>query len=79
MLVLAAEFAGGVVVDYDIRIDAVALDDPALAVFGVGGKFGFTEVAAVGEWQGAGNADDSTPGAFADEFAEAFFAETIGE
>jgi hypothetical protein len=68
--VLPRELAAWVVVDDDIGVDAVAFDDPLLAVDGVGGELGFAQGAAVDEGDGAADADGAAPAAFADQLAE---------
>jgi hypothetical protein len=70
LVVGASVLARGVVVDYDVGIDAVAFDDPLLAVDGVGGELGFAQGAAVDEGDGAADADGAAPAAFADQLAE---------
>src|SRR5690606_8103210 len=69
---------GGVVDDFDIRIDAVAFDAPGAVVF-IEAEGGDGGVAAIDEAGVAGDADESAPGAGADEFAEAGLLEVIGE
>src|SRR5688500_16732630 len=53
LLIDAGVFLGGVVVDDDVGIDAVAFDHPVLAGRIVGGELGLVEIAAVEEGQRA--------------------------
>src|SRR5213592_4852541 len=70
LLIFAFEFFPGIIIDYDIWINAVPFDDPLFAVFGINRELRFEELSAVDKWQRLANASYSAPGAFADEFAE---------
>ena len=79
MLIFAFEFFPGIIIDYDIGINAVPFDDPLFAVFGINRELRFEELSAVDKWQRLANASYSAPGAFADEFAESERFEAIRE
>ena len=69
----------GIVIDHDVGIDAVALDDPVLAVLRIGRELRPEELAAISQRKRIANADDAAPGAFADQFAKAHRLEAIRE
>ena len=79
LLVLAAEFAGGVVVDEDVGFDPFALDDPRFSIDRVFAFRRNSEIAAIGKRERTVDADDAAPRAFADEFAQTGGAETVGK
>ena len=57
--VLAGVLVRRVVIDHDVRVDAIAFDDPLLPLGVVPAKLGAVEDAAVEEWQRAADADDA--------------------
>src|SRR5437867_1925912 len=70
LLVVAGELAGGIIVNDKVRVDAVALDDPLLAVKTVARELRPVQEATVQERQRAADADHSSPAPLADQLAQ---------
>ncbi len=70
LLIFAAEFFRRIVIDHDVGIDTMPFDDPIFAVLRIRRELGLEKVAAVSQRQRVANADDSAPGAFADQFTQ---------
>src|SRR5437667_2958773 len=79
LLVDPGVFLGRVIIDHDVRIDAVTLDDPFIARNVVTGKLGTVQSAAVQERQRAANADDAAPAALADQWPQLQKLEPVGK
>src|SRR5438876_228513 len=63
-------FLRRVIIDHDIRIDAVTLDNPLLARDVVTGKLGTVQRPTIQQRQRAANADHAAPTALADQWPQ---------